>query len=198
MSELYHVAKPDGTKCGQMDKAEIQAKIESGELPADTLIWKEGWADWQSVTTLCPPPVAHGSWGPVSALKSVYWKRYFDFHGRASRSEYWYAVLGAIILMILFLIISGIAMGALLTLSGNEGTLLGIALMYLLLLVPMLYGIIPGISLMVRRLHDIGLSGWFYLLGFIPYVGSLILIICACIPSTGPNKWGAHAEEPIE
>ncbi|MDO8933008.1 MAG: DUF805 domain-containing protein, partial [Rhodocyclaceae bacterium] len=41
------------------------------------------------------------------------------------------------------------------------------------------------------RLHDIGLSGWFYLLVFVPSVGSLIIFVMTLIPSQKhDNKWG--------
>ena len=51
--------------------------------------------------------------------------------------------------------------------------------------------IIPSISVTVRRIHDIGLSGWFYLLILAPYVGGLILFVFALIPSqTRENRWG--------
>ena len=43
----------------------------------------------------------------------------------------------------------------------------------------------------VRRIHDIGLSGWFILLGLIPTVGNLIILVFALIPSQGKaNRWG--------
>ena len=50
---------------------------------------------------------------------------------------------------------------------------------------------IPGIALTVRRQHDIGLSGWFYLLVLVPYVGGLIVFVFTLIPSQKhDNKWG--------
>ena len=43
----------------------------------------------------------------------------------------------------------------------------------------------------MRRQHDIGLSGWFYLLILIPYVGGLIIFVFTLIPSQKhDNKWG--------
>ena len=50
---------------------------------------------------------------------------------------------------------------------------------------------LPGLALVVRRQHDIGLSGWFYLLVLIPYVGGLIVFVFTLIPSQKhDNKWG--------
>ena len=42
----------------------------------------------------------------------------------------------------------------------------------------------PSIALTVRRLHDVGYSGWLVLLGLIPSVGGLILLIFAVLPSS--------------
>lgn len=195
MSKVYHVAAPNGTPFGQMEQAEITAKMASGELPADTLIWTEGMADWQPASTLCPPPVNAASWGMVSAVKTVYIKRFLDFHGRAGRSEYWYAVLGVLVFSLLYAILGGLLVGLLFSGRAEAGAV-GAVLLYLPLILFVLYSIIPQIAVMVRRLHDIGLSGWFYLIGFVPYVGGLFLFVCAVIPSTGPNKWGARSDGP--
>ena len=49
----------------------------------------------------------------------------------------------------------------------------------------------PWIGLIVRRLHDIGLTGWLYLLFFIPTVGGLIILVFALIPTQAQeNQWG--------
>jgi uncharacterized membrane protein YhaH (DUF805 family) len=51
--------------------------------------------------------------------------------------------------------------------------------------------IIPFIALAVRRLHDIGRSGVWYLICLIPLVGSIILLIWLLTDSEQqPNKWG--------
>ena len=51
--------------------------------------------------------------------------------------------------------------------------------------------IVPGICLWVRRLHDIGKSGWMMLLGFIPLAGPIILLVFALMPSQpSTNKYG--------
>lgn len=201
MSDIFHVAKADGTRCGQMDKEEIRAKVESGELGAGTLIWQEGMTDWQPVETLCPPPANTAPWGILSALKSVYVSRYFDFRGRASRSEYWFSVLGVGLLAMAY-IIAGTFLIALyepkLPVDDSDAEVSGLLLGFLPVVLFGLYAFIPGISLMVRRLHDIGLSGWFYLLTFVPYVGGIFLFICSLIPSAGPNRWGARPEGPAE
>ena len=51
--------------------------------------------------------------------------------------------------------------------------------------------LVPGIAMTVRRQHDIGLSGWFFLLIFVPYLGNLIIFVFSLIPSQKhENRWG--------
>jgi len=51
--------------------------------------------------------------------------------------------------------------------------------------------LIPGLAVSVRRLHDIGKSGWYYLIGLIPIVGSLILLVWFCTEGErNSNGWG--------
>ena len=54
-------------------------------------------------------------------------------------------------------------------------------------------GSVPAqVSLQIRRIHDLGWSGWYWLLNFIPVVGTLIFIVTYCVPGTdGPNKYDA-------
>jgi uncharacterized membrane protein YhaH (DUF805 family)/cold shock CspA family protein len=112
---------------------------------------------------------------------------YANFRGRARRKEYWGYVLFMTILMV-------IALGIGIALDSNAGNLDGteipavtLAAVGLLILATLL----PGIALTVRRQHDIGLSGWFYLLILVPYVGSLIVFVFTLIPSQKhDNKWG--------
>lgn len=200
MSELYHVARPDGTQYGQMDKAEIQAKMASGALPADTLVWKEGMADWESVFTICPtmtPPPVPGSskWGVIAALKSVYVDHYCTFEGRAGRPEYWFSTLGFfIILFLAFIPAVGLTV-----LADNDVTFTPLCVGYFLLCgISFVLTIIPNIAVSVRRLHDAGFSGWFYLLCFIPNIGGIILFVFALLPSAKPNRWGMRPEEPLK
>ena len=51
--------------------------------------------------------------------------------------------------------------------------------------------LVPSLAVTVRRIHDIGLSGWFILLGLIPTFGNLIILVFAMIPSQKrENRWG--------
>ncbi len=51
--------------------------------------------------------------------------------------------------------------------------------------------LIFGLALAVRRLHDIDRSGWWLLIGFIPFVGGIVLLVFSLLPGTrGPNRFG--------
>jgi|SRR3954449_4327193 len=109
---------------------------------------------------------------------SACFTNYFDFKTRASRSEYWYFALFMVIAGVASAIIDLIVFGA----KENIGPINGVF---------SLATIIPSISVSVRRLHDIGRTGWFLLLGLIPIVGWIVLIYWACQPSTpAPNQYG--------
>lgn len=109
-------------------------------------------------------------------------EHYADFNGRARRKDYWMFTLWNLIVCIVL----GVILGALVAFTGIKA----------LMVVAYLYGLavlIPSIALGVRRLHDIGKSGLWYLIGLVPYVGGIVLLIFFCLDSQpGPNKWGAN------
>ncbi len=107
-------------------------------------------------------------------------KKYAVFDGRAGRPEYWYFVLFNIIASIAFAILDNV-FGTFSKDSGI-GVLGGIYSLAVLL---------PSIGVGIRRLHDIGRSGWWLLIGAIPIVGWIILIIWAATESdSGGNQYG--------
>jgi uncharacterized membrane protein YhaH (DUF805 family) len=121
--------------------------------------------------------------GMMDYVKEVF-SKYADFKGRARRSEYWYFKLFNSLVLIAFyvpVIALGIADSNLVIIPA-------------VLLVIYFCGIIlPSLAVVARRLHDTGRSGWFYLLGFIPIVGDIILLIFTVEDSKpGTNKWGPN------
>jgi uncharacterized membrane protein YhaH (DUF805 family) len=51
--------------------------------------------------------------------------------------------------------------------------------------------ILPYLAVTVRRMHDLDKSGWWWLIGFIPLVGAIILLVWFCQRGTvGPNRFG--------
>ena len=58
--------------------------------------------------------------------------------------------------------------------------------------------LIPGLAVTVRRLHDIGKSGWMILVGFIPIIGAIWLIILTVTDSQpGENEYGPNPKEAV-
>ena len=117
-------------------------------------------------------------------------QKYIDGEGRARRLEYWsFALFGWLTMMgamFAVLMITGLLGGF------DQDTPPAPALFAMIVIFGwMLLMIIPGISVSVRRLHDVGLSGWLYLITFVPYVGGLFMLVIACIPSQPhPNAYG--------
>lgn len=112
-----------------------------------------------------------------------YWlqciKKYVDFDGRARRKEYWMFFLFTVLIGYAISFVLGLAdMGIVVNTIGN---------LYPLAL------LLPGIAVMVRRLHDTGRSGWWLLIGFVPYVGQIALLVSACLDSQpGDNAYGKY------
>jgi uncharacterized membrane protein YhaH (DUF805 family) len=56
--------------------------------------------------------------------------------------------------------------------------------------------IIPGIAVSVRRLHDVGKSGWFLFIGLIPIIGAIWLLVLFCTDGNpGVNEYGPNPKE---
>jgi uncharacterized membrane protein YhaH (DUF805 family) len=100
-------------------------------------------------------------------------RKYADFSGRAVRSEFWWFFLFQIVVMVVTGMMSDILNG-----------IAGLALL------------LPALAVGARRLHDIGKSGWFLLLGLIPIVGFLILLYWCVQPSGPANTFGPAEAAP--
>ncbi|HOO24863.1 MAG TPA: DUF805 domain-containing protein [Paludibacteraceae bacterium] len=112
-------------------------------------------------------------------------KQYADFSGRARRKEYWMFVLFNMIFAIVAMILDnvlGIAM---------EG--IGYGPLYGLYALAML---IPGLAVAVRRLHDVGKSGWMILIALIPLIGLIwLLVLMVTDSNAGENQYGQNPKE---
>lgn len=122
----------------------------------------------------------------TDAVKACF-SNYCNFKGRARRSEYWYfTLLNIIITAVLSLIQTGLRM------NGNSSS----PLIVVCLVLQYVYSfavLLPGLGVGVRRLHDTGRSGWFYLLMLIPLVGAIVVIIFFAQDSQpGTNKYGPN------
>lgn len=107
--------------------------------------------------------------GFLDAVK-LFFKNYTNFRTRSRRSEYWWVWL--------FCTAVSALLGALLPEIASLWTLAVL---------------IPNLALAVRRLHDIGKSGWWYLLLLVPLVGAIIILIWFCKDSAPEaNQWGPN------
>ena len=100
-------------------------------------------------------------------------KKYAVFSGRARRKEYWMFTLFVAIISIVLAIVDAI---------------IGVQILSLVFTLAIL---LPGLGVGVRRLHDTGRSGWWILFGIVPLVGSITLLVFACLDGdAGENKYG--------
>ena len=103
-------------------------------------------------------------------------RHYVTFAGRASRSEYWYWVLFTIIGAIVTLILDRAVF------SESDYSPLNAIFNLVCFL--------PSLAVGVRRLHDIGRTGWWVLIA-LTIIGAIVLIVWACQKSdAGPNQYG--------
>lgn len=117
---------------------------------------------------------------------SICLSKFADFSGRARRREYWtFALVNCLIAMLLLIL--GLAFG-----EDSPASNILVTIFYLIMLV-------PNLSVSVRRLHDIGKSGWYMFLGLIPLIGGLILLVWALMDSEpGENQYGKNPKEGKE
>ncbi len=111
---------------------------------------------------------------------------YANFKGRARRKEFWMFYLFHIIIIFVLAFIAGL-------ISGSSDSVGG----FIPLIIYILATIIPFLALAVRRLHDTGKSGWYYLISLIPYVGGIIvLVMLAQNGNVGSNEYGPDPKAP--
>ena len=108
-----------------------------------------------------------------------------DFKGRSRREEYWMFVLFNSLFVVLTIVLDNL-IGI-----NFRGTPYGpIYILYSLVV------LVPGLALVVRRLHDTGKSGWNMLWSLIPFAGAIYLLVLMLTDSTpGPNKYGPNPKE---
>lgn len=109
------------------------------------------------------------------------WQRAADFSGRSRRKEYWYFQLFNGIVMI-FIGLFAVAFSD----QGKPAMFpFGLMFAYGLVLV------VPALAVTIRRLHDIGKSGWWYFIAFVPLIGGIILFVFTLLDSEPyANPWG--------
>ena len=103
-----------------------------------------------------------------NAVKTCF-SKYVKFEGKASRSEYWYFWLFSFCIETIPIILAFIIDKDVISLS-----LLAVSFLYCIV------SFLPMLSAAIRRLHDVGKSGAYFFVSFIPFVGGLILLYFLC------------------
>lgn len=112
--------------------------------------------------------------------------KYAVFSGRASRSEFWYFTLAAVLINLAVTVLSA----ALFADVPETGALLSLAVGVAL--------VVPVVAAGVRRLHDTGRSGWWYLMALIPIANLALLVLLAEPPTPGPHLGTGLPAPPVE
>ena len=124
------------------------------------------------------------------------WRRfvtkYVVFSGRASRSEFWWWLLAfAIVSLVLAFVNKAIVP---VPSSADSAAILQYSVKVSILQISWaLVNFVGGSSLTVRRLHDIGRSGWWWFIQLVPIIGSIAMIVMVAFPS---SPAGARFDQP--
>lgn len=107
-------------------------------------------------------------------------RNYVNFSGRARRKEFWYFALVQVGLTVLAMIMDAIIF------SAETG------LFYIVIALGLF---LPSLAVSIRRLHDTGRSGWWFLISLIPLIGGIVfLVFCANDTKPETNQWGPPAK----
>ena len=109
-------------------------------------------------------------------------KKYVVFSGRSRRTEYWMFALINTIISIIAMVLDNV-LGTT-TEDKRSGLFSGLFALATLL---------PSVAVYVRRLHDVGKSGWWMFIGLIPIVGVIWLFVLTVTDSQpGDNEYGEN------
>ncbi|MCF8364419.1 MAG: DUF805 domain-containing protein [Bacteroidales bacterium] len=113
-------------------------------------------------------------------------RNYANFSGRARRKEYWMFALLNFIFTIIAMIMDNV-------LGINYGMDIFYGPLYTIYALAV---IIPSLAVLVRRLHDVGKSGWWFFISLIPIVGAIWLLVLTVTDSeSGENQWGPNPKD---
>jgi uncharacterized membrane protein YhaH (DUF805 family) len=114
-----------------------------------------------------------------AALSSCF-NQYVGFSGRARRSEYWFFALFCFLAYVAATVLDAALGVRVLSVLTSLGLLL------------------PSLAVGVRRLHDTDRTGWWLLIGLVPFAGAIVLLVFACLDSQPfPNRYGPSPKPPI-
>jgi uncharacterized membrane protein YhaH (DUF805 family) len=117
-------------------------------------------------------------------------KKYAVFSGRARRKEYW---MFALINFVIVIVLEGLFIFPTLLNGNGDFPTFG----YILVMLYSFGLFLPSLGVMIRRLHDVGKSGWWYFVALIPFIGAIWLLILLISDSQpGTNQYGPNPKEP--
>ncbi len=114
----------------------------------------------------------------INAIKNFF-KGYVDFSGRSTRPDYWWIGLANIILAIPFYIVYGSAIAN----PDSEAAVMTLGLFIFIYFIFGLALFLPQLALTVRRLRDAGFHWALIFVAFVPFVGSIALLVLLAMPT---------------
>ena len=114
--------------------------------------------------------------GPVEAFTTA-WRKSFTYGGKATRAEYWWFYL------INFIAIFGVNVLMVLAAANFLVDIEGLQFVFSLLLIYVLASAFPNLSIVVRRLRDIGKKWTWIFISLVPFIGGIWFIVLMCQPS---------------
>ncbi|MCF5725113.1 DUF805 domain-containing protein [Pseudomonas syringae] len=184
------LSRPDAdTYLSALKNAGVDARVEA-EQPvafslAETHETDSGNAGFSqpAASPYAPPRAAVGDNLPEYAALKV-----FTINGRIGRLRY---LAWTLVLTVAMLVAGGIiatAGFAVATASPTAGMILGVLLGFALCIAI----VVVSVQIGVQRLHDLGWSGWLYLLNLVPLVNSIFPLLLLVMPGNpGANQYGA-------
>ncbi|UPZ16587.1 DUF805 domain-containing protein [Flavobacterium humidisoli] len=128
----------------------------------------------------------------IEWYKIAMFQNYSNFSGRARRSEYWYFRLATAVIFFALIAFAGL-------LAIVAGGALAFQIAMAIFFIYILLSVIPSLAVTVRRMHDLGKSGWNVLISFIPLVGPIwFLVLLATEGEHGENYYGPDPKSTIE
>ncbi len=155
-------------ECGSL-QPDYEARIQKAETAAQVRV------NTQPEAAAVPGELKSPAYVGFKDAVKLYFSNFFNYSGRSSILEYWYGAVFALLVSVGLSILGG---------SGLIGILqLAIEL--------------PMLSLAVRRLHDVGKSGWWVLLMLTGFGMIALLVWHLRLGTPETNKWGAPAEDTL-
>jgi len=120
-------------------------------------------------------------------------KQSFDYKGRARRKEFWMFILFNTIFVLITMSLILFLRYIMNDFDSKDGL---VELLRSFIGIYILAILIPSLALTVRRLHDVGKSGWMILVSFIPIIGEIWLLILMFTESnSNTNEYGVNPKE---